>query len=165
MPKKDPAHLTSIKIKIPWVGEAEWTENPKERNAAWSLYIELVTRIATEPLPSGEGHLREALNSLHEIFGTTREILKEGGPDIGASANSVGGIAIRVLNRGIRPFLAHWHPALSDWETLKDSRVSSREHERSWTEAEHLRSELNTLRVELALYADGLATIAGVACQ
>ena len=35
MPKRDPAKLTSVKIKIPWVGEAEWNADPKERNAAW----------------------------------------------------------------------------------------------------------------------------------
>jgi hypothetical protein len=162
MPKRDPAHLTSIKIKIPWVGEAEWTENPKERNAAWSLYVELVTRIAIEALPSDGGQLREALNSLHELFGTTRQILKEGGPDIGASANSVGGIAVRVLNRGIRPFLTYWHPALSEWEALKDPHVGAGEHERNWPEAGNLRTALNKLRVELASYAEGLAAIAGV---
>ncbi len=162
MPKRDPAHLTSIKIKIPWVGEAEWTENPKQRNAAWSLYVELVTRIAIEALPSDEGQLREALNSLHELFGTTRQILKEGGPDTGASADSVGGIAIRVLNRGIRPFLTHWHPALCDWEARRDPHVSAGEHERNWPEAEKLRTALNELRMNLASYADGLAAIAGV---
>ena len=36
----------------------------------------------------------EALNSLYSLFGTTREILKEAGSDVGASQNSVGGIAI-----------------------------------------------------------------------
>lgn len=162
MPKRDPAHLTSIKIKIPWVGEAEWTENPKERNAAWSLYVELVTRIAIEALPDEEGQLREALSSLHDLFQTTRQILKEGGPDIGASANSVGGIAIRVLNRGIRPFLTHWHPALSDWEALRDPHVSASEHERNWPEAANLRSALAELQADLSTYAEGLAVIAGV---
>jgi len=45
----------SIKIKIPWVGEAEWMADPSERKAAWSLYVELVTRVAIQALPSGEG--------------------------------------------------------------------------------------------------------------
>jgi hypothetical protein len=46
MPKRDPARLTGVKIKIPWVGKAEWNADATERKAAWSLYVELVTRIA-----------------------------------------------------------------------------------------------------------------------
>jgi hypothetical protein len=34
MAKKDPAKLTSVKIKIPWVGEAEWKADATERRAA-----------------------------------------------------------------------------------------------------------------------------------
>ena len=162
MPKKDPAKLTRVKIKIPWVGEAEWNADPKERNAAWSLYIELVTRIAVQALPANEGSLREALTSLHSLFGSTRQILREAGPDVGASISSVGGIAIAVLNRGIRPFLSRWHPALSDWESRRDPGVSAGVHEQKWPEGDQLRSELAGLTVGLAAFADGLATIAGV---
>ncbi|MGH9762903.1 MAG: hypothetical protein ACREDR_30505 [Blastocatellia bacterium] len=165
MPKKDRAKLISVKIKIPWVGEAEWNADPRERSAAWALYVELVTRIAVQPLPANEGSLREALTSLHSLFDSTRQILREAGPDVGASITSVGGIAIAVLNRGIRPFLSLWHPALSDWESRKDGSVSSGEHERKWSEHDQLRSELNKLQVNLESYAEGLATIAGVTIQ
>lgn len=165
MPKKDPAKLASVKIKIPWVGEAEWKADPKERNAAWSLYVELVTRIAVQALPANEGSLREALTSLHSLFDSTRQILKEAGPDVGASVTSVGGIAIAVLNRGIRPFLSKWHPELSDWESRKDPTVSPGEHERKWPEGDQFRCELAKLRVDLESYAEGLAVIAGVSIQ
>ncbi len=38
MPKKGPAKLTSVKIKIAtWVGVAEWKADATERRAAWSL--------------------------------------------------------------------------------------------------------------------------------
>lgn len=162
MPRKDPAKLNSIKIKIPWVGEAEWNADPTERRAAWSLYVELVTRIAVQALPAEEGLLREALISLHSLFDSTRQILRDAGPDVGSSAFSVGGIAIAVLNRGIRPFLSRWHPILSDWESRRGLNVRPGEHERGWAEYDRLRSELNTLRIELESYAEGLATIAGV---
>lgn len=162
MPKRDRAKLTSVKIKIPWIGEAEWDADPKERNAAWSLYIELVTRIAVQPLPADEGSLREALTSLHSLFDSTRQILREAGPDVGASITSVGGIAIAVLNRGIRPFLTRWHTALSDWESLRDPNLSTGEYERKWPDYERLRSELTRLTVDLESYAEGLAAIAGV---
>jgi hypothetical protein len=162
MPRKDPAKLTSVKIKIPWVGEAEWKADATERRAAWSLYVELVTRVAVESLSTDEGVLSEALSSLHSLFDSTRQILREAGPDVGASVTSVGGIAIAVLNRGIRPFLSRWHPQLSDWESRRDPNLSPGEHERRWPQHNLLRSELVILRGELNSYAEGLAVIAGV---
>jgi len=108
MPKRHPRKVKTVRIKIPWIGEVEWGEDPTERNAAWRLYVELVTRIAVQPLAADQGLLREALSSLHELFASTRETLKQSGPGVGASTGSVGGIAIAVLNHGLRPFLAKW---------------------------------------------------------
>ena len=102
--------MTSVKVKIPWVGEAEWNADPKERNAAWALYVELVTRVAVQALPANEGSLRGGAHFVAQPFDSTRQILREAGPDIGASITSVGGIAVTVLNRGIRPVLVPMAP-------------------------------------------------------
>lgn len=159
----DPAVLKKVSVCLPFgIGSAEWEADPTERRAAWSLYVELVTRIALEPLESYEGLLREALNSLYSLFGTTREILKEAGPDVGASHNSVGGIAITVLNRGLRPFLTKWHPRLQVWEAKRPADVSPSEYEQQWFEAPQLRGELAALRKNLNQYALALAEIAGI---
>ena len=165
MPKKDPAKLKSLRLKIPWVGEADWEADPTERRAAWCLYVELVTRIAVEPLPAEDGLLREALSSLHELFASTREVLKEAGPDVGSSTDSVGGIAIAVLNRGLRPFLTKWHCRLSDWEAQQTGPGSPSDHERQWPQYPELRAEMEKLRLNLNSYAEALATIAGVTVQ
>src|SRR5438876_4543781 len=61
-----------------------------ERRAAWKLYVELNTRIATQPLRPSEGLLREALSSLYAIFGITRDILKEAGPGVARGQESLG---------------------------------------------------------------------------
>lgn len=160
---KDRAVLKKVSVSLPFgIGSAEWEADPTERRAAWSLYVELVTRIAVEPLEGEEGLLREALNSLYSLFGTTREILKEAGPDVGASRNSVGGIAIAVLNRGLRRFLAKWHPRLQVWEAKRPADVSPKEYEQQWTEEPELRRELEALRQDLSRYALALAEIAGV---
>jgi hypothetical protein len=53
-----------------------------------------------QPLEIDQGLVREALTSLYNLFPITRQVLKEAGPDVGASLNSVGGIAIAVLNNG-----------------------------------------------------------------
>jgi hypothetical protein len=96
------------------------------------------------------------------LFATTREILKTAGPDIGASHQSVGGIAITVLNRGLRPFLAKWHPLLQAWEAQRPANVSPKEHEKNWSHQVQLRSELELLRQDLEQYAVALSVIAGV---
>lgn len=51
------------------------SQNEARRWAAWALYIELKTRITTQALNDDQGLLREALNSLYSLFGSTREIL------------------------------------------------------------------------------------------
>jgi hypothetical protein len=163
MGKSDPAKLKKVTVSIPFgMGSAEWEADSTERKAAWALYVELVTRIAVQSLDSEHGLLREALNSLYSLFGTTREILKAAGPDVGASRESVGGIAIMVLNRGLRPFMAQWHPDLLHWETQRSSEMSVKEHERQWAKAGQMRAELEQLQCEMEKYADMLATIAGV---
>ena len=107
MSKNDPAVLKSVTVSLPFgIGSASWEADPTERHAAWELYIELVTRVAVQSLSTEEGLMREALNSLYSLFGSTREILRKAGPKVGASRQSVGGIAIAVLNNGLRPFLS-----------------------------------------------------------
>jgi hypothetical protein len=163
MAKSDPAILKEVSVSLPFgIGSARWQTDSTERRAAWSLYVELATRIAVQPLEANEGLAREALNSLYSLFGTTREILKEAGPGVGASKHSVGGIAIMVLNNGLRPFLAKWHPLLQAWETKRLTDISMKQHEQDWTEEPKFREELAKLRNNLEQYANALASIAGV---
>ena len=155
--------MKKVSVTLPFnIGGIELDTTPVQRNVAWSLYVELVTRIAIQPLESDEGLLREALTSLHSLFGTTRQILKEGGPVVGVSRKSVGGIAIAVLNQGLRPFLAKWHPVLEDWEAQRPSTTSRKQHEKDWWEESRLRGELEELRQALEKYAEALAKIANV---
>ncbi len=58
----------------------------------------------------------------------------------------MGGIAIAVLNNGLRPFLAKWHRLLQAWEARRPVGVSPKEHEQSWSLEPKLRSELEVLR-------------------
>ena len=163
MPKDPPAILKSVSVNLPFgMGGATWEADPTEQNAAWELYIELVTRIAVQSLDAEQGTVREALSSLYTLFGTTRDILRKAGPKVGASRESVGGIAIAVLNKGLRPFMSEWHPRLQVWEAQNTEGLSPHEHEKAWTEEPTLRAELAELRQELATYAHALAVISGV---
>ena len=163
MPKSNPAIIKKVSLNLPFgIGTVDFEADPTKRKAAWSLYVELVTRIAVQPLETDQGLLREALTSLYNLFPVTRQVLKEAGPDVGASIDSVGGIAIAVLNNGLRPFLAKWHPLLQTWEAQRPPHLSLKEHERNWSEETKLRAELQLLRKDLEEYADALAEIARV---
>lgn len=163
MAKKNPAKLKKVKVSLPFgLGSAEWEEDASATRAAWALYVELVTRIAVEPLGEDKGVLREALTSLNSLFGTTRQILKEAGPAVGVAPDSLGGVAIAVLNKGLRPFLEEWHPALEEWETQNTDNLSRALHEKRWEKEADLRAELKKLRAELEVYAKALADFAGI---
>ncbi len=164
MPKHNPAVLKQVTVSLPFgIGSASWEADPTERNAAWELYVELVTRVAVQSLHPQEGLVREAMNSLYSLFGSTREILRKAGPNVGASHDSVGGIAITVLNNGLRPFLAKWHPLLLEWEEKKPNGTSPQVHEKAWDKEMIVRGELDALRGDLEQYANALAEIAGIA--
>jgi hypothetical protein len=152
-----------VSTSLPFgLGQVELESDEAMRRAAWALYVELTTRITTQTLEIDQGLLREALNSLYSLFASTREILRESGPDVGTSLESVGGVALTVLNVGLRPFLTKWHPALSAWEAQRPTDVGPKEHEKNWSEEPQLRNELKLLRENLEEYVHALAEVIGV---
>jgi hypothetical protein len=160
-----PARLKEVGVSVDFgifQLDTTWVEDPRQRNAAWALYVEYVTRVAVQALDLDQGLLREALDSLHALVGITREVLRREGPSVGASPRDVGGIAITVLNSVVRPFLAKWHPQLLDWEIRRDAaKVSVREHERAWPDELRCRAALAKLQAGMVAYARLLAEAAG----
>jgi hypothetical protein len=162
--------LTSVKVSLtlPYIGgvEGTWEPDETEQNAAWEMYVELITRISVAELKPDEGLLREALSSLYTLFDTTRKILRKYGPSVaqpkGEDGISFGYLAVAILNTVLRPVLAKWHPLLLDYENTKDSTISPLEHERQWEKHEELRQVLNEVRGVLIEYAELLAQVAGV---
>ena len=57
--------LTSLAIKAPFL-EAEWEPRDADMTAAWELYVELITRVATQHLDPDEGDEAAALESRPE---------------------------------------------------------------------------------------------------
>src|SRR5438132_390258 len=112
--------------------ETRWVPDERQRDAAWALYVELATRIATQELDLDSGVLREAMDSLHALFAVTREVLRKDGPVVGMGPDTVGGIAVRVLNFAVRPFLGKWHPRLADWEARRAPQATVHGHELAW---------------------------------
>lgn len=137
--------LTSLKIRLAFL-EGEFKPSDPDRAAAWDLYVELLTRTATQPLPAEAGDERAALDSVHALFALTRTILKTHGPGSGEFAK----LAIPVLNQVIRPFAGKWH-----------RRVLEQAFDTAAQRAE-FRRELAEIQAVLRSYTCALADMAGV---
>ncbi len=134
-----------MKISLPYL-QMEWKPQDSDRDAAWELYIELLTRITTQPLPMKHGDEQTALDSIYSIFGLTRGIIKSHKRNCAEFTK----IAIIVLNQIIRPFTAKWHK-ISLKKGFKDENI-----------CEDFRRELLQLQKQLCIYAKMLADMAGV---
>jgi len=137
--------MTSLKIKTPFL-DMEWKPQEADRAAAWDLYVELLTRITTQPLPKEHGDEQTALNSVFALFGLTRDVLKKHGRD----AEEFAKIAIVVLNQVIRPFTAKWHKLSIDGAFTELDKC------------EEFREELKKLQLILGIYTNMLSDMAGV---
>ena len=70
--------LTKIRLNLAIVS-SEISFDQADKDAAWELYIEMLTRIVTQPLPSESGDEKTALDSVYALFAITREILHRRG--------------------------------------------------------------------------------------
>jgi hypothetical protein len=137
--------MTSLKITAPFL-EMEWKPQDEDKAAAWELYIELLTRIATQPLDAEHGDEKTALDSVFSLFAITRQVLKNNT----RNCTEFTKIAIVVLNQVVRPFTAKWHRlsllgAFGEPEKCKQ-----------------FRGELEELQETLRKYTKMLASMAGV---
>ena len=137
--------LEKIRLNLQ-VAQVELAFQQTDRDAAWELYIEMLTRIVTQPLPAEAGDEQTALDSVYSLFPTTREILRRRGQGVAEFSK----VAIPVLNQVVRPFTAKWH---------KESLAGAFGHE---GRREEFREDLESLQEELRSYNRMLASIAGV---
>lgn len=137
--------MTSLKINLNFL-EMEWNPNDYDKDAAWELYVELVTRITTQPLATAAGHEETALKSIYNLFPLTREALKRHG----RHCNEFSRIAVVVLNQVVRPFTTRWH------REVRDGGFEDSEKRRLF------RQELEAIQNELRKYSKMLADMAQV---
>ncbi len=146
----------SAQVPTP-LGQATFQLDDRTRRVAWQLFIEIMTRVTTQPLGPEQGFLREALASLYNLFGTTRGLLKEMDPTQVTEGETVEMLAIAMLNRELRPFLSKWHPLLTAFEEIEPKRPNW-----EWDMNEQFRAELESLRQQLIRYARSFGEIARV---
>jgi hypothetical protein len=137
--------MTSLKISVPYL-EMEWEPKDADRAAAWSMYVELLTRVSTQPLPDSDGDEATALESIYSLFALTREIMREQGAD----CMEFSKLAIVILNQRVRPFTAKWH-RLKLQGAFNDP-----------AQCQQFRDELRSLQHVLMVYTGMLGEIAGV---
>ena len=138
-------HLEKVRLNLA-VMATEVSFKDADKDAAWELYIEMLTRIVTQPLPSEAGDELTALDSVYSLFSITRQILRQHG----RGTVNFSKVAVPVLNQVVRPFTAKWH---------KESLASAFSHE---SKRKEFREELEALQEELRNYNRVLAEIAGV---
>lgn len=138
-------NLEKVRFGPKWAN-AEFSPKDDDRIAAWELYVEMLTRIATQRLPSESGDEETALESIYSLFPTTREILRQHGRD----ALCFTRVAIPVLNQVVRPFTAKWHKELLSGSFINEDKRAE------------FREELESLQMDLRNYNRMLAEIAEV---
>lgn len=126
--------------------ELEFSPKDPDRDAAWELYVELLTRITTQPLDDEHGDEKTALESVFSLFALTRQTLK----NQGRHCTEFAKIAVVVLNQVVRPFTAKWHRASLAGEFNQPKY------------REEFRDELRELQTKLVQYSKMLADLAGV---
>ena len=124
----------------------EWAPKDADKDAAWELYIELLTRITTQPLDDTAGDEKSALDSVFSIFPITRDVIKHNGRDCIQFTK----LAVIVLNQIIRPFTAKWHKLSQDGAFEDDKKKFL------------FRKELIALQKDLGEYSRMLADMADV---
>ena len=138
-------HLEKISFNLKVIS-GDLLLNDADANAAWDLYVEMVTRTVTQPLPAEDGDEQTALDSVYALFSITREILRRHGKDTVEFSK----VAVPVLNQVVRPFTARWHRASLAGAFDNPAKLVQ------------FRTELSVLQCDLHNYNRLLADIAGV---
>ncbi len=121
---------------------------------AHSLWVEMTTRITTQPLHYRSGNEETAAKSVHSLFPKTRELMDKH-PD----AKRFQWLVLKLLNDTLRPYTARWHrwmtqssvPDLNSKFMLvfKDEQVRRM-----------FRAELIEVRQSLSVYLNALEALA-----
>ena len=137
--------LDTLKIKAGFL-EMEWVPRDEDKSAAWDLYVELLTRVATQRLVPAQGTEKAALASVYQLFPLTREIIRRNG----RYCINFTKIAVVVLNQIVRPFTTKWHGTLEGVQQITQEQAVT------------FRVELLALQAELRNYTRLLADMAGI---
>lgn len=136
-----------------------------DREVAWKLYVQFVTRKAAVPFDEEHDVIKEVFDSLFELFRESRSLLLELPTDVATREEGVASLVIRVLNGGVRPVLTRWQADFRAWwdAALADNRNAGRspqEIQRDYPKYDDLVSSIAEMNTELSKFADELLALA-----
>jgi hypothetical protein len=120
--KKIGVKMDSFTICMPFF-EVTISQNDNTKAASWQLYVELITRVATQPLLEDRGDEESALESIYKLFNITREIIKQ----YGREAETFSMLSLCLLNMILRPFTSKWHRIYKNGSVNEENQKAFRE--------------------------------------
>lgn len=132
----------------------------EDRQCAWALYCEIVSRRAVsgrlvraehdgEAWVDGfEGEvLAESFDSLHAFFERARELMSEFPVGrIGKREHHLGFFILRMMEIVIRPFLEKWQARYRHWWSMTDDETSPFERQQSYPHWQELTADWSAMR-------------------
>ncbi len=140
-------NVSGFKLKT-GLFELNFDFSDKDKEAAWELYVELITRVVTQSLEPDAGDEKTALKSVAGIFQTTRNILKAKGPECLEFTK----LSVIILNHIIRPFTSKWHKQSVEGGFLDNDNSQEKE----------FRADLLQLQQNMRNYTGMLAELIGL---
>jgi hypothetical protein len=143
----------------------KWEPDERERQTAWALLTECLTRKAVAEVPK-PGHFLGAIESLEKIYRATEEILEKAGPGAARPKRrgnlSVTEVALAMSIQVLLPFLQKWRFALLEYIAARPKgEISQVDYEQRWERYGSLEEEFANLRFKVLDYLQLLAEAAG----
>jgi hypothetical protein len=152
----EPFTKTKIKIKA----------NIEDKKVAHRIWTELITRKAALPFQRKKDVIIDVYDSWHTLFQCIREQISlipveklNGRQKI--DTEKLIDISTKVLNEGLRPHLTEWQAKYRKWYEVakEDNNKSPQEIQEDYPCYEQLVSDLESVNVNLSIFADELKKI------
>jgi hypothetical protein len=148
-----------LEINLGHVGKVKLCPQEQERQIAYRIWTELVTRKAAIPIDLNNDVIVEIYDSWYSLFQCVRSLIGEicaADLPTSESKRKLVGVATQTLNEGLRPHLTLWQARLRHWlRVTKDEHesLSPQEHQRAFPEFERLSADLLRVNADIIQYA------------
>jgi len=160
----DFVNTNEVQITTPFGAHFTLNVAQNDREAAWRIYTQLSTRVASVDFNEEYDSLTRSHNSLHKVFEIVRgEIAAIPVKRIkNDKSDATVKFYLDILNQGIRPYLSKWSIPLETWvenEKKKHPNKSVLEIERSFPDYPKAIEEFKAMNSRMKFYSDRLLEI------
>lgn len=139
--------------------------NSKDKQVAYSIWVELSTRKIGLPINLDDDIIVEIYNSWYEFFKITRELIK----DIPVnhikdeSTHAIVNLSIELLNEGLRPHLGKWQARFRYWHEAKTAMnptdIDPQAIQKKYPLFEELRADMEKVNQHLMKYRSKMSDL------